>query len=105
MAAIRINSSQLALEIARRGLHARDLACLASVSPATLSAALNGRAVSTATLRKIALALIKVSVIQGAEELIQPAVMFGPGRQQASGPGNHLLNGGKIDPIKKRDHP
>ncbi len=101
MAAIRLNSPQLALEIARRGLHARDLACLASVSPATLSAALNGRAVSTATLRKIALALIKISVVPGVEELIQPAVTLGPGRQQTSGLGMRLAEsgrGGSLDP-------
>ena len=56
---------RLEREMAVRGLQAVDLARMAGVSAATLSAAMQGRAVSVRTLRKIALALVRTPIVPG----------------------------------------
>lgn len=56
--------------MALRGWNGVDLAYHAGVVPATVSAAMQGRPISSATLRKLAEALLKAEVIPGAEELL-----------------------------------
>jgi len=51
-----------------RGLTAQRLAKLASVSPATVGAALHGRAVQIATALRIVRAVTETPVIDGLEE-------------------------------------
>ena len=47
-----------------------DLAYFAEVSPATISAASQGRLMSSTTIRKMTLALSKAPPIAGAEEIL-----------------------------------
>jgi transcriptional regulator with XRE-family HTH domain len=65
-----LNRAQLRLEIAQRGWTASQLAREAGLSPATLSAALAGRAVAAASLKRIAEALARAPAIDGIERLI-----------------------------------
>src|SRR5207302_318507 len=67
---VRLNPARLRLEIARRGLTGADLARLAGVSATTVSAATQGRPVSPVTLRKLAVALTRVPVLPGSEDLL-----------------------------------
>lgn len=71
MAAAKLNPDRLAREMMLRGWHGIDLAYFAGVSPATVSAALQGRQVSTTTLRKMALALSGSPTVPGVEDLLQ----------------------------------
>ncbi|MGO9198397.1 MAG: helix-turn-helix domain-containing protein [Acidimicrobiales bacterium] len=54
---ITVHAGRLRQEIARRGWSAIDLARAARLSPATVSAALNGRAISAVSVSLIAKAL------------------------------------------------
>lgn len=75
MAAARINQLRLRREATGpgcgfSGLEACDLAQLARLSPATLTAALKGTPVSQRTVRKIALVIARTPVIPEALELL-----------------------------------
>jgi len=59
-------------ELARRGWNATDLAKASRVSVGTISAARRGRAVSNATLGKIAEALRAAPVVDGIDVLLEP---------------------------------
>jgi transcriptional regulator with XRE-family HTH domain len=59
-------------ELARRGWNATDLAKASRVSVGTISAARRGRAVSNATLCKIAEALRAAPVVDGIDVLLEP---------------------------------
>jgi transcriptional regulator with XRE-family HTH domain len=59
-------------ELARRGWNATDLAKASGVSVGTISAARRGRAVSNATLGKIAEALREAPVVDGIDVLLEP---------------------------------
>jgi transcriptional regulator with XRE-family HTH domain len=59
-------------ELARRGWNATDLAKASGISVGTISAARRGRAVSNATLFKIAEALRLAPVVAGIDELLEP---------------------------------
>jgi transcriptional regulator with XRE-family HTH domain len=72
MTGSRIKRGRLELELARRGLLAGELADAAGVSPATVTAAIQGKAISHRTLQRIALALSRASVIPGVDELLDP---------------------------------
>lgn len=72
MASAVIRTGRLRRELMLRGWDAVDLARAASISPATLSNAFAGRPVSATTLRKIAVALGRKSVVRGAEDLLAP---------------------------------
>jgi hypothetical protein len=65
-----LKQQRLRLEMARRGLQAIDLARLAGLNPATMTAALHGRTVSPTTLLKIVMALTRVPAVPGVEDLI-----------------------------------
>jgi lambda repressor-like predicted transcriptional regulator len=54
---VAVDSAVLRQEIARRGWSSRDLARAAQISPATVSAAVNGRPISATCLSLIARAL------------------------------------------------
>jgi transcriptional regulator with XRE-family HTH domain len=71
MAAARINQVRLRHEMAARGWNACDLAQLAGLSAATLTAALQGRRVSLRTIQKIAVAIGRTPPIPQAVELLQ----------------------------------
>lgn len=70
MARTRVHAERLRFELARRGWDACDLATAAGLSAATVSAAIRGRHVSTATLRKMVLALSRAPVLPGIDELV-----------------------------------
>lgn len=70
MSAARVSVERLRRELALRGWNGVDLAYFAKVSPATVSAAMQGRSVSTTTIRKMAIALSKQPVIEGAADLL-----------------------------------
>lgn len=69
----RLNPVRLDRELARRGWNASDLARAAGCSAATISGARQGRAVSSATLAKIADALREAPVISGVDAILDPA--------------------------------
>lgn len=69
---IRMNPARLDRELARRGWNATDLAIASGCSAATISAARRGRAVTSATLCKIAEALRKAPVVAGVDNLLEP---------------------------------
>ena len=70
---VRLNPVRLRRKLAVRGLHSADLARLAELSAATVSTAMQGRSVSARTLRKIAVALVRVEILPGTEELLDLA--------------------------------
>lgn len=70
MAATRVNVERLKRELVTRGWNGIDLAFHAGLSPATVSAALQGRPVSTTTVHKMVLALTRQPKIEGSEELV-----------------------------------
>ena len=70
MARTRVRVEQLRFELARRGWDGCDLATAAGLSCATVLAAVRGRSVSTATLRKIVVALSGAPVLPGIDELV-----------------------------------
>ena len=70
MTAARLNVERLRRELVIRGWNGVDLAYYAKVSPATVSAALQGRPVTSLTVRKMALALSQAPPLAGAEDLI-----------------------------------
>ena len=70
MAAARVNPERLHRELVIRGWNGSDLALRARLSPATISAALQGRPISTTTLRKMVLALTRQPKIDGIDELV-----------------------------------
>jgi transcriptional regulator with XRE-family HTH domain len=59
-------------ELARRGWNATELARASGISVGTISAARRGRAVSNATLCKIAEALRAAPVVDGIDQLLEP---------------------------------
>ena len=65
-----LDRQRLDRELALRGLTARELAALAGVGEATISRARNGRTVTPATMRKLAVALTSVPVVTGAADII-----------------------------------
>ena len=71
MAAARMNRLRLQREMAARGWNACDLARLADLSPATLTAVLKGTPVSPRTVRKIAIAIARTPAIPEALELLE----------------------------------
>ena len=71
MAATRVHAERLRLELARRGWDGCDLAAAAGLSCATGSAAMRGRTVSTATLRKMVFALSRAPVLSVIDELVE----------------------------------
>ena len=70
MTTSRLNTATLRCEMAKRGLHASDLAGIARLSTATVCNALRGRRVSHGTLRKVAAALLRIETIPGIEDLV-----------------------------------
>ena len=70
MASTRVNVEKLLREMVIRGWNGVDLAYFSGVTPATVSAAMQGRQVSATTVAKIARALLKAAIIPGAEELL-----------------------------------
>lgn len=68
--AIRLNPDRLELELARRGWNASDLAKASGCSPATISGARRGRAVTGATVSRIAEALRQAPVLPGIDQLL-----------------------------------
>jgi hypothetical protein len=73
MAGTRVDADRLRLELARRGWYECDLAVAAEISAATVTAALQGKAISARTLRKIALALTKAPVLDQLDALLLEA--------------------------------
>lgn len=69
---VRLSPARLDRELARRGWNATDLANASGCSPATISAARRGRAVTSSTLSKIADALRQAPVIDGVDDLLEP---------------------------------
>jgi transcriptional regulator with XRE-family HTH domain len=67
-----MDPTRLDRELARRGWNATDLAKASGVSVGTISTARRGRAVSNATLFKIAEALRAVPVVDGIDVLLEP---------------------------------
>jgi transcriptional regulator with XRE-family HTH domain len=70
MARTRIDAERLRFELARRGWDGCDLATAAGLSAATVSAAVQGRSISTLTLRKMVLALSRAPLLPGVDELV-----------------------------------
>jgi transcriptional regulator with XRE-family HTH domain len=70
---VRLSVSRLRREMACRGLNGSELASLAEISTATMSAAMQGRSVSVRTLRKIAGALARIPPVPGTVELLESA--------------------------------
>ena len=68
----RMNPANLDRELARRGWNATNLAEASGISEATISAARRGRPVANATLRKIAVALLRAPVVPGVDDLLEP---------------------------------
>ena len=68
---VAVDSTRLRHELIRRGWSASDLARLAGLSPATVSAALAGRRVATRSLACIAHALCQAPVIDLVDALIE----------------------------------
>ena len=69
---IRLDPARLERELARRGWNATDLAKASGCSPATISGARRGRAVTSSTVAKIAEALRQAPVLPGIDELLGP---------------------------------
>jgi transcriptional regulator with XRE-family HTH domain len=67
-----MDPTRLDRELARRGWNATDLAKASGISVGTISAARRGRAVSNATLSKIAAALRTAPVVEGVDLLLEP---------------------------------
>jgi transcriptional regulator with XRE-family HTH domain len=80
MARTRVHAERLRFELARRGWDGCDLATAAGLSAATVSAAIQGRPLSTATVRKMVLALSRAPVLPGIDDLVsqEPAVSIAP---------------------------
>lgn len=70
VASARLNVAELRRQLAMRGWNGVDLAYHAGVTPATVTTAMRGHAVSTATVRKLAIALARAKVIEGTERLL-----------------------------------
>ena len=70
MARTRVHAERLRFELARRGWDGCDLATAAGLSAATVSAAIQGRHVSIATVRKMVVALSRTPVLPGIEQLV-----------------------------------
>lgn len=66
-----VNTDQLRREIARRGWDAIDLARAARLSPATVSTALAGKAISAHSMSQIAKALSQAPVDELIDKLIK----------------------------------
>lgn len=69
-----VDPARLRYELAVRGMEAIELAKMARLSPATVSAALGGKPISEASLRLIATALQSTPVVAVIERLLAPAV-------------------------------
>jgi transcriptional regulator with XRE-family HTH domain len=65
-----LHAARLRHELARRGLSAIDLARDSGLSPATVSAALAGRAISATSLQLIGETLTRTPVIEVIDSLI-----------------------------------
>lgn len=66
----KLNGPRLRAEIARRGMSEILFAERAGVSPNTVSAAIHGKAIMPASLRKIASTLARLPALHGAEDLV-----------------------------------
>lgn len=77
---VRVNGNRLERELARRGWTGQDLALAARLSPATVSAARQGRSVNLRTLSRMATALLKAPVVDGLEALLGETGTAGGGR-------------------------
>jgi hypothetical protein len=80
VARTRIQTERLRFELARRGRDGCDLAAAAGPSAATVSAAMQGRRVSTATVRKVVLALSRAPVLPGIDDLVRQEPAASPAR-------------------------
>ena len=67
---ISLNQDRLRLEMARRGWDAIDLARAARLSPATVSTALAGKAISAHSVAEIAKALARAPVDEFIDKLV-----------------------------------
>lgn len=67
---VTIHPGRLRQEIARRGWNPIDLARAARLSPATISAALNGRAISASSLTLIVEALGQAPPVELIDQLL-----------------------------------
>ena len=67
---IQLDPDRLERELVRRGWNANDLASASGCSRATISAARDGRHVTSATISKIAKALREAPVVPGIDDLI-----------------------------------
>ena len=65
-----LDPERLELELVRRGWNASDLAAASGCSAATISAARNGRPLTSATISKIARALRDSPVVPGVDDLL-----------------------------------
>lgn len=65
-----LDPARLERELVRRGWNATDLASASGCSAATISAARRGRALTSATISKIARALREAPVLPGIDELL-----------------------------------
>jgi hypothetical protein len=70
MARTRVDAERLRFELARRGWDGCDLATAAGLSAATVSSAIQGRSISTVTLRKMVLALSRAPTLPGVDDLV-----------------------------------
>jgi transcriptional regulator with XRE-family HTH domain len=67
---IRVNGQRLEHELVRRGWTGQDLAAATGLSPATVSAARQGRPVHPRTVSRMATALLRAPVVDGVEALL-----------------------------------
>ncbi len=67
---VMVHPARLRQEITRRGWSPLDLARAARLSPATVSAALNGRPIAASSLNLIARALAKAPVVEVIDRLL-----------------------------------
>lgn len=76
---VRLDRERLNLELARRNSDGATLARVAGISAVTLSKARTGKAISAGTLAKIAVALTRLPVLPGVDDLVLPRQEKGPG--------------------------
>jgi transcriptional regulator with XRE-family HTH domain len=63
-----INGERLRTELMARAVDQAHFAALAGVSPATISAAIRGKAINPATFKKIITALTRIPKLHGVDE-------------------------------------
>jgi transcriptional regulator with XRE-family HTH domain len=67
---VRLSTSRLRYELARRGWGHSDLARVAGISAPTVSAAMAGKAMAPRTLKRIAAALVATPPVDGVDDLL-----------------------------------